>query len=265
MRGISSAGHCRSRSKQPIGQGRGGSAGQLQGNREIGSQAVRDAVRSLRHRVLGELLRQPGEVDDLARAGACRRTSVEASLISPPGSRGIPSLAHWNVMTSSSSSSENSMRVERSTSSALTDQPEAVLDLLVDLVGRQVDEAGGEVGEQAFERHAVVRRPRFAACSGAHGPGRCVSHTSGRRRVDLGLIPVRRAWAGQELLRPADTPGRLPTCRRAVGRKPPETRGYIGSMLQNSEASSQVPCCAWQASRRLFVEAVYVQLLVAEL
>src|SRR6185436_5628159 len=45
---------------------------------------------------------------------------LEASLISPHGSRGMPALAHWNVVMSLSSSSENSMRVERSTSSALT-------------------------------------------------------------------------------------------------------------------------------------------------
>jgi len=49
------------------------------------------------------------------------------------------------------------------------------------------------------------------------------------------------------------------------GRKQPGKLSYIGSMLQYSEASSQLPCCAWQASRRLFVEAVYVQLLVAVL
>ena len=67
------------------------------------------------------------------------------------------------------------------------------------------------------------------------------------------------------MLRPADTPGRLLTCRRAVDGNQPGKLSYIGSMLQYSEASSQLPCCAWQASRRLFVEAVYVQLFVAEL
>ena len=212
-------------SKAAHGEGRNGPAGQLQGNRQVGPETHRGTVGLLGRRLVRKLLGQ-------SRVG--ERLALQ-QLLHVPGCFLVHQLPHvaTHVVANAFSGplmcegqlaavlgelhERGAIHVQR-----LHDQPQALLDLLVRLEGRQADEAGGEVGQKALERQPLANERIGLSVVHRSPPQECFSQLRRNDRVDLGrmnhilLGDFEPRWGVRAPVRPVSKPDRSgPTARLA--------------------------------------------------
>ena len=209
--------------KAAHGQGRNRPAGQLQGNRQVGPEADRDAVGLLGRRLVRELLGQPRVGERLAlqqlrqvpgRFLGHQLAHAPAHVIANALPR--PLVCEGQLAAVLGELHERgAIHVQR-----LHDQPQALLDLLVYLGRRQTDEAGGEVGQKALERQPLADERIGLSVVHRSPPQECVSQLRRNDRVDLGrmnhilLGNFEPRWGVRAPVRPVSKPDRSgPTAR----------------------------------------------------